>query len=297
MIYLWVLPENYKRKFIAVYDFEISPSSFLLYHGKKLEVEEFQRCNLYVRSIPIELPDDPFLRMQLRPPMHSAYIFTPEGMFYFNGSGMVRTIKINEKELIKLKNFLSISNVDQNTPPKALSDEQLQVINAVVGERFQFHRVPILKLERALKCEIQTKYDCIDNNGTSPLVNEKVMELLLSLAPDDVQFFDAEIRCKDGILNNYKLVNITHTIQGIDHEKSVPGALGFKYLTYKPGCMGKHKLARDEEYLGNILVTEGIKQAFEKEKITGVGLVRPEDYYRPITPADIIAANAEEDEE
>ena len=71
--------------------------------------------------------------------------------------------------------------------------------------------------------------------------------------------------------------------------KEAPDAIrGFKYLTYKPGCMGKHKLARDEEYLGNLLVTEEIKQAFEKEKIKGVWFVRSEDYYRPLTCEDII---------
>lgn len=56
----------------------------------------------------------------------------------------------------------------------------------------------------------------------------------------------------------------------------------FKYLTYKPGCMKNHKLARDEEYLGNILITEEIKEAFEKEKVKGAWLVRPEDYYSQI---------------
>lgn len=72
------------------------------------------------------------------------------------------------------------------------------------------------------------------------------------------------------------MVNLTRTIVGIDHDKSIysllestDAILGFKYLTYKPGCMGQYKLARDKEYLGNILVTDEIKQAFEEEKIKG----------------------------
>jgi hypothetical protein len=47
--------------------------------------------------------------------------------------------------------------------------------------------------------------------------------------------------------------------------------------------MGSLKLAKDEEYLSNILVTKEIKQAFENEKIKGCWFVKPEDYYRLIS--------------
>lgn len=76
---------------------------------------------------------------------------------------------------------------------------------------------------------------------------------------------------------------------GIDHDKSIysliestDAILGFKYLTYKSGCMGHFKLARDKVYLGNILVSEELKLAFEKEKVRGVWLARPEEFYRPL---------------
>ncbi len=133
---------------------------------------------------------------------------------------------------------------------------------------------------------ITSKFDCIPNNSASPLVNQKIVDLLLKLAPEEVQFFDAEVRCKDGILDGYKLLNTTRTIVGIDHEKSIysliestDAILGFNYLTYKPGCMGSLKLARDKEYLSNLLVTEEIKQAFEKEKIKGIWFATPEEWY------------------
>ena len=87
-------------------------------------------------------------------------------------------------------------------------------------------------------------------------------------------------------VTDYKALNITHLIKGIDHQKSeytkmlqADAILGFKSLTYIPGCMGKHKLARDEEYKSHLLVTEEIKQAFSEANIAGVRLVRPEDYY------------------
>ncbi|WP_131777833.1 imm11 family protein [Legionella fairfieldensis] len=131
-----------------------------------------------------------------------------------------------------------------------------------------------------------SSYDCIPNNSASPLVNQKIVDLLLELAPADVQFFDTEVHCKNGVLTNYKLLNVTSTIVGIDHEKSIytkmsqiDAIAGFRYLTYRPGSMGNHKIARDKEYLGNLLVTEEIKQAFEKEKIKGIWFARPEEWY------------------
>jgi hypothetical protein len=162
-------------------------------------------------------------------------------------------------------------------------------------DRFLFRRGAKLAPEQAdgkiifeieiTKAEI-SKYDCIPNNSASPLVNQKIVDILLKLTPDDVQFFDTEAQCKDGVLTNYQLLNITHTITGIDHKKSVysilkdtGGISNINYLTYKPGCMGNHKLARDEEYKGNLLVTEEVKQVFKKEKITGIWFATPEEWY------------------
>ncbi|MGQ3891235.1 hypothetical protein, partial [Legionella sp. CNM-4043-24] len=77
---------------------------------------------------------------------------------------------------------------------------------------------------------------------------------------------------------------------GVDHEKSVytkmandDAILRFKYLTHKKGCMGAYNLARDEEYSENLLVSEKVKIAFEREKVTGVWLVKPEEFYRPLS--------------
>jgi len=144
------------------------------------------------------------------------------------------------------------------------------------------------------------KYDCIPGNIRAPIVNKKIVDVLSTIAPGDVQFIDIEVRCKDGVLSNYKMLNVTSLIKGIDHDRSIytkmknaDAILRFKYLTYKSGCMGSHKLARDEEYEPNLLATEEIKAAFEKENITGIWFVRPEDFYRPLTPQDVIDYNSD----
>lgn len=101
--------------------------------------------------------------------------------------------------------------------------------------------------------------------------------------------------CTDGELEGYSFLNATHLIKGIDHEKSIYTKMkstdaisGFHYLTYKNSCMGEYNLTRDQEYRGNLLVSEEIKLAFDKKKISGVWLVRPEDFYRPITAEDLL---------
>ncbi len=132
--------------------------------------------------------------------------------------------------------------------------------------------------------------------GVVPLINERVQSILEEIAPNEVQFFPAKVICSDGELEGYSFLNVAVEIIGIDHEKSdydniatidpatgkriVTDAIaGFSYLTYKPGCMGKHPLARDKEYHSNLLVSEKLKIIFDKEKITGVWLVRPEEFY------------------
>lgn len=157
----------------------------------------------------------------------------------------------------------------------------------------EFYPLPTVSFE-VTKSRI-LKFDCLPNNTLVPLVNNRIKTILEDLAQDDVQFFPAKLLCSDGELEGYYFLNITHTIIGIDHEKSiytkmktVDAISGFYYLTYKPGCMGEHQLALDQEYLENILISEKIKFVFDKEGITGVRLICPEDYYQPFTASDLI---------
>ena len=275
MIYLWEMPER-PNKDTAVYDQARSPDRFLFRYGTTLCLTELERCYAYYRSSLIDLNDDFFIRTVVRHNSQSAYIFTQEEMFSF-AAGLATKIKISLDKIKEIKAALSLTEEYIDKGPKILSNEDMAFIDAIVGKPL-LTRTRIFYLH-VTKEAIQKKYDSIPNNTLLPLVNQKIIDLLLELAPEEVQFFDAEIHCKDGVLRNYKLLNITHKIVGIDHEKTIHAAYGFKYLTYKPGCMKQYKLARDEEYLGNILVTEEIKQAFERAKIKGIWFVRPEDYY------------------
>ena len=135
------------------------------------------------------------------------------------------------------------------------------------------------------------KFDQIINNSSCLLVNQKIIDILNKLIPEEVQFFDTEIRCKDGVLTNYKLVNITQKIEGANLEKSIYTKMatideisGFKRLILKKECMNGHKLAILAEFPPHILASEELKQAFESARVTGLRFVLPQDYYAEIYP-------------
>ena len=126
----------------------------------------------------------------------------------------------------------------------------------------------------------------IPNDSASPLVREDVLEILDDLIGDEIQIFDTEIHTKDGMLNNYKLINILNEVPGVNLDESICKYMtdevtinGFKFLTLKENCLGKFNLARLEEQSSYILVSEALKERFEKNKIKGAWMVRPEVWY------------------
>ncbi len=132
-------------------------------------------------------------------------------------------------------------------------------------------------------------YDCLPSNGGAPLVNKKIIEILREIAPSDVQFFPARIMCLDGELEGYFFLNVTHLIQGIDHDQSIyslldlPGGAKIistvRKLVLHENCMNGHDLARDQDLQSNLLVSQKIYDAFQAAKIKGVRLVTPDEYY------------------
>ncbi|MDP3269971.1 MAG: hypothetical protein Q8M40_13115 [Legionella sp.] len=165
-----------------------------------------------------------------------------------------------------------------------ISPDRFLFLDGITVEKEKIDQKAIFK--HSMSKDKIISYDCIPNNSESPLVNQRIVELLLEHAPDDVQFIDAEVHCKDGVLTNYKLLNVTSTFTGIDHEKSIytkfqdtDHILRFRRLVYKPGCMGIHMLARDNEYKVHLLIAEEIKQLFEKEKFKGIWFVTPEELF------------------
>lgn len=110
--------------------------------------------------------------------------------------------------------------------------------------------------------------DDLVNNAMVPLVSSGVAAILARTCPDEVQLVPAEIICKDGAVDGYSIVVVTNRVLGLDHAmskyKCIPGTkaiMRFEAAVYKENCLGALNVARDEEYLSNILVSERLRNA------------------------------------
>jgi hypothetical protein len=141
-------------------------------------------------------------------------------------------------------------------------------------------------IEFEMPCERIRTLDSLVNTSGSPVVSPRLAEILTAFAPDDIQLFDVLLKAPDGDVEGYKLVNITHTVEGVDRERSVlklsPGddwIRGFDILFCKPGCMDRHHLARLDEFSPNMLVSQALRDHLKRSRLRGLNLCLPEDWY------------------
>lgn len=60
----------------------------------------------------------------------------------------------------------------------------------------------------------------------------------------------------------------------------IPGTdkiMKFNSLSYRPQCLGKHEIARDSEYLLNLLVSKCLKDSLRNLSKPGIEFYLPED--------------------
>jgi len=122
----------------------------------------------------------------------------------------------------------------------------------------------------------------------SPIVRNDVLEICADLFENQIQTFDVELHTENGVLNNYKLINILNLVEGVNFEESIcdyfrDGLLmGYSYLVLKENCLGNLNIARLKETPSQILVSEKVKERFHKHKIKGARFIEPEEYYGEI---------------
>ena len=127
------------------------------------------------------------------------------------------------------------------------------------------------------------KMDHVCNQTLVPLVSSRLSNCLINYFSKDIQLFKANIICIDGLIDDYFLVNVTHCVHAINHEKSKckydedNWLWGFDHLEYFPDCLGEYDIARDIEYHGNLIVSERVKELFEENNFTGYGLYSPNE--------------------
>ncbi len=125
------------------------------------------------------------------------------------------------------------------------------------------------------KCDEKYLLDVLPSNGGLLIVSEKVLQILKKLCPEDIQEFKANVFAKEKFIDGYFLLNITNTVDVFDSEKcefsKYMGAItAIKKIAYKTDSLSEHDIARNAEFKSHVLVSDRLKDIFEKEKIKGV---------------------------
>ena len=123
------------------------------------------------------------------------------------------------------------------------------------------------------------RYDFIlTNSCMNILLNEKIISILQEVCPDQIQVFDTVIECKDGVITDYKAVNILNEVDVSDPEKRK-----FYYLTNGTSIAGYDNrgfvmkeemlepvhIGRDKYSHATIIISSTLKEALEKAKVKG----------------------------
>ena len=148
-----------------------------------------------------------------------------------------------------------------------------------LDESYDYHlRFGVETTEKIIR-----KYDSIQiNTPISFLFSEKIISILQELCPDQIQVFDTVIECKDGIITDYKAVNILNEIDVSDPEKSKyekytkdldpnESIAGYRRggFVMKEEMLEPIHIGRDKYSHATIIISSTLKEALEKAKVKG----------------------------
>lgn len=132
---------------------------------------------------------------------------------------------------------------------------------------------PIVKFN----CKKEFLYDVLPNDKMLIIVSDKVKKLLMDHCEDNIQFIDVDIIVENEVLNNYFIVNILNQIDILDIKKSVfknllntNAILSFRKIIYTKEDIMPFHIARNKDYHPHVLVSNELKEIFDKYKIKGV---------------------------
>ncbi len=105
------------------------------------------------------------------------------------------------------------------------------------------------------------KWDFLPNNSGSSLVNKKGLDFISELCPNEFEYYDTVIEAADGIITDYKIINILVSVKIADEEKT-------KYTTFTDGTLFSYEklVAKDNPLEGHNMVRDII------DKYTSAGV-------------------------
>lgn len=153
-------------------------------------------------------------------------------------------------------------------------------------------RYPLSFVSQFSKEELE-KLDVLNLNLMIPFANKKVVDILKSICPSEIESFPIEIKTPTGITNDFYLLNITNRIQNAldkpnciykigmfkkeGEENSISGTGSFDRILLNEGCMKNNHIGRLYEDLGEVMLSKQLVDEFTKEKIYGFNVEIFED--------------------
>lgn len=143
------------------------------------------------------------------------------------------------------------------------------------SEKLSTNETPVVRF--GVNAESLTEFDDLASNAMVPIISPVIVSALNEFDLD-IQLIDVRIIAKDKEVPGYKLLNVLGKISALDRENSefnyIPGTeqiMGFSELAYLNVEVG---IARDADYLSNILVSEHISRKL-LEISPEIGIYKP----------------------
>ena len=123
------------------------------------------------------------------------------------------------------------------------------------------------------------KFDVLVSNLLVPIVNDRLGGVIKNTSPNDIQLVDIIVKCKDSVIDDYKILNVLNKILGIDMEKSIftfiPDTnviMSIDHLVYKSDVLREFDIARDSDYSSNLIISEKLKTILYDMNLNGISL-------------------------
>jgi hypothetical protein len=126
-------------------------------------------------------------------------------------------------------------------------------------------------------CAEKHLINILPNSAQLITVSKRLLKILNDVCLKDIQVFNANVFVGGKRITNYYLINLTHIVEVVNKKESefttilgTDAILSFEKIVYKNDNLGQFHLVRNSDYRSHVLVSEYLKNIFEKEKITGV---------------------------
>ena len=142
--------------------------------------------------------------------------------------------------------------------------------------RFAFHRA---------KLRIIGQLDYLANADRTLLVSDRLADIVVELAREDIQTLPAVIQCEDGVTTDFQVLHLLHLRRCIDRVRSIPEMVpglnfpvNYTKLVLHENCMDGAMFARDAGYSSLVLIDRSIVEALRALPFTGFAIKEDQEY-------------------